>query len=165
MSCVLFVCCPATQPTNTRRHAIPKKMSPRQSILRAEKQQCCQAVLCALQAITPAAVLCSVMFQDQKPTFSTPQKQTTMHHVVILVFGSGMHFNIFLPLDFRCVLIHCKVHSQCLRTGWFKFQHCKCWTLVKGWLPFYLWCQIHVNSPPLFFIFIEDRHFSAMNVA
>lgn len=159
MSCVLFPCCPATQPTNTRRHAIPKKMSPRHRVLRVEKQQCRQAVLCFLQARIPAAVLCSVMFSRPETHLFPPQMQTIMRHVVILVFGSIMHFNIFLPFgirDIRCVLIHCKVHSQCIRSVYAVYaEH---WSRVG-------FHSIHDAKfmfivPPLFYFHRRQKFFS-----
>lgn len=80
-----FLCCPATQPTNTRRHAIPEKISLWRPLLNLVEKPPSQAVLCSLraskQASQPLAIVCSY-FQGQKPTVS--QKQTIwMKHVVI----------------------------------------------------------------------------------
>lgn len=72
-----FLRCRATQPTNTRRHAIPEKMSLQHTILNREKQQCCQAVLCSLRAGIPATSHCSAMFSRPK-THSFAQKQNNM---------------------------------------------------------------------------------------
>lgn len=58
MSCffllVFFLCCPVTQLTNTRRHAIPEKISLWLPFLNLVEKQRCQAVLCSLQVMPGA---------------------------------------------------------------------------------------------------------------